>query len=655
MIRRSVGWAAAALLVAAGVGAAADGSGKDRGKAAGQSVLDQWGGGSNNFADKVLKPMSTGRSMATVDGSKTFAAQIQCEGSERFLRVTLFPASSNDIQQLALDVDANLDGSTDQSAVLAGPYAGACVNGMMQCDAGTVNNCQALRWVASGNQILLDPKKADGTPLQQKDLGSCYCFNSACGNNLLLVNTKKVLQDIGTGIAVALQETAPRLAIADVKMVDAVTAEVFGTQGGCGAGDKRPEQYFRNSGGLTAAGTATASDPNSSYFKVANSPMASHHGVTSQSCQINRNVQAASSIPPDAISAGAGPTRACGANCTGYLVGVEQARRFRGGDCTIYEDNRSFTVNHPDAIRSATLVEAQYDDWYQLQINGSTVWSNPSTWLGEPFEGASCEASRHTTSTLTVDVTSKFKINGSVALRGRTAVSDRGDGWSWVNVTLGPTCSVGSDTIDNGCAALEAKADCELQTEEVDGVRTVDDFRSTGQSPTASSREFPAEGCSIRVERPYWQKRRTYQCKKAGDSGYDVSASRERWESINGSINTDDGSYSDRRTVDGQTTTSSQRLTMPERAEVAGCVRMCKTRKSAAGQAVTENGSTAQRNSTGVAFDYTYRECGAGDSCPLAEGEEMVSACNCRNNFGEAATMMQAIRQTAQDTLCQAQ
>jgi hypothetical protein len=56
-------------------------------------------------------------------------------------------------------------------------------------------------------------------------------------------------------------------------------------------------------------------------------------------------------------------------------------------------------------------------------------------------------------------------------------------------------------------------------------------------------------------------------------------------------------------------------------------------------------------NDTGVAWNYNYKNCSAG-ACPLAAGEEMVSACNCQSNFAQAAAMMQTIRMVKQDQVC---
>lgn len=622
---------------------------RDRGRSAAQSVLDKWGSG-DKMEQKVLGPMANGTPVTTIDGSQSFGVKMTCAGSQRFMRLRLFPSSAGDIQQLGVELDQNLDGSTDQSTLMTGPFAAVCTNGLVQCPSGTINNCQHYKWRADNTGVRLDRNDDDGSPNTQQDLGACYCINNACGTSLLTKNASKVLDDIGTGIALRLQDSMPRFAVSDKTMLDPLSAEFFGQQGGCGT-DKKPEQYYRNPNMLSAAGAAAAADPNSDYYKVANSQVAQEHGYSVQSCRLDRSVSVAERHPSDIIQGSVWGTRSCGGNCTSYRVGAEQLRYWQNGGCQIREVSGNLRVNYSDAVQSAVIAEVGYDDWMQVRLANQVVWKDPAGWTGDPFAGAKCEAGRHVGSNPGVDVTNFFTRPADVELKGRVAVADKGDGWVWLNITTKPICELGGEGINDGCTGLANDQKCYLQDEFTDGVQTVRQRSSTGLQPLPSSRTFFGNsGCSITVERPWWEKKRTYHCER--ESSYDGEDAKRRYESVRSSYNPTTGTYTDSRKENGNWTSSPGSAPLMPPDAVEGCVRMCRTRKERPGVAVGEPGAVNQQNNTGPAYDYTYREC-TDNVCPVETGETVVGACDCRNNFGEAAAMMQTIRQTQQDMLCQ--
>ena len=49
-----------------------------------------------------------------------------------------------------------------------------------------------------------------------------------------------------------------------------------------------------------------------------------------------------------------------------------------------------------------------------------------------------------------------------------------------------------------------------------------------------------------------------------------------------------------------------------------------------------------------------YHSCTADNVCPLGEGEELVTACGCLDDFPEAAVMMQTVRLAGSDLACTA-
>lgn len=51
-------------------------------------------------------------------------------------------------------------------------------------------------------------------------------------------------------------------------------------------------------------------------------------------------------------------------------------------------------------------------------------------------------------------------------------------------------------------------------------------------------------------------------------------------------------------------------------------------------------------------YNYFYHECSSDNKCSSDEGEEVVKACQCINEFAEAAAIMQTMRQAGQDMIC---
>jgi len=67
-------------------------------------------------------------------------------------------------------------------------------------------------------------------------------------------------------------------------------------------------------------------------------------------------------------------------------------------------------------------------------------------------------------------------------------------------------------------------------------------------------------------------------------------------------------------------------------------------------------GTKTEKTGVSSAESYYYKPCVEEATntwrCPVETGEQMVDNCKCINNFGQAATIMQAIRQAGQDFIC---
>lgn len=605
-------------------------------------------GSAQGLEDGAFKPLSGEGQFQTQDG-QTFEASLECPASSRFLKATIVPQGSGDIQMIGIELDRDLNGSLETSLSFTGPLAAVCSNGVQQCTPGTTSNCQGRRWRSTGSSVSLE-----NVPVSE--LGGCYCINNSCGASLLLQNSRKVLTDIGTGIANVLATTNPRLSVGSARSVDTTTMEFMGQEAGCGA-DGNPEQYHGNTAAMEAAGQAESAHPDSTYQMLVNSPASQESAVESASCQVNRVVQLHAVDVAESAAytvSGAVLVGSCGPRCYRYRLG-QLGDNYWSGSCRRFTEAASIQVIRPELIQAARIVEVGFDDHLHVRVGGNTGFAQPSGWDGvAPQCGDPKQNFRFTG--LNGDVSGSLRSvapNTVVPWVNTTYVSGNGEGWSVLDIVLTQDCAIQSETINNGCATLESRGDCSLRNATRDGVTTHENFSATGLTPLPSTRTLSGPGCSFTLTREWWQEQRDYTC--SSGSAHDLSYANQRHQSVRNSFNTETGAFTDSRMGEGGAWSQhGMTATLPP-PDPAGCIRMCRTRKTAAGPAMGSQGSVSNQNNTGPANDFTYRECSAADVCPLEAGETMVAPCDCSSNFMEAVTMMQTIRMTAQDFVCEAQ
>ena len=633
-------------LVGLTVGAFAQ-SDRERGKSAGKAVGERYGSREAVEA-RIFQPLSSDRKMETLDG-KAFDAKVECPAQREFMRVSFAPSSANDLQFVAVELDRDLDGNREYSAMVPGPIAAVCTNGAILCDPGTTANCRGKRWRAASGALVVDDVAKD-------ELGGCYCFNNSCGAGLLGTNSRQVLGDLGSGIATALQREFPRLSVGSAQQVDATTMQFYGQSSGCGH-DTRPEQYFSQPERIRPAGEAAATDPSSTYYQITHSSVATEKNVTEQHCEVRRTLELRDKpLDIDSVLTFNGgdnvTTTSCGPRCVDIQIG-RPGNDYLSANCGSHSDVGTWTIHRPEMIESAVLTLVSFDDYVSSVFDESRiVYSEPAAWDGLTQR---CGENRNRgTRTPNVDVTAYLagKAPGSTwRWRNTIWLADEGDGRSVLRLRFFDDCEIDREVVDDACSSLQANVNCTWRDENVDGVQTYRDYYATGLSPLPSSREVTRGACRQRFTRDWWTRAKTYACEGAPRQ-VDASFASERYSVISSTFNPNTGAFEDQRTAaDGTKTRYSMNTPLPPPDDTS-CQRMCKTRKPRPGQAMGEIGSTGQLNPSTPAWDYTYRDCSEGDVCPAEPGEEIVSACNCSSSFLEAVTMMQTIRMTAQDLQC---
>ena len=266
-------------------------AGNDLGSAAVQRF-----GSPGTVNSEISVPMtSRDTPMRTLDGNKSFSAQLLCPSSRKFIEVSIQVGGSGDLSQIAVSQDLDMDGNTDFVFSVPFPVSGVCANGIISCQAGTWGNCSYYRWSADSSA------RVGLATAAISNLGGCYCVNASCGSNLVQGNLSTVLRDLGGGVSGAVQAVNRKYAVTDVKE-EGSTITYYGQDAGqCSGspgsyGSSSPEQYYStgNDAGLAnakdAAQVSQAGDPASYYSLIANSQAAQESQGDYRQCSVIRNI-----------------------------------------------------------------------------------------------------------------------------------------------------------------------------------------------------------------------------------------------------------------------------------------------------------------------------------------------------------------------------
>lgn len=144
----------------------------------------------SNVQTNVAAPLTSNSDFKTVNGSKSFKANLTCnETVKPFLEIS-YSGTSDIIINVSIDTDLN--GSKDKIFSFDG-VSGVGTNGIIKCSTNSWKNCKYFLWNISNNNLTLSE-----TVLT--NLGGPYCINSSCGS--LSVNQKiNVLDTIGGAIS----------------------------------------------------------------------------------------------------------------------------------------------------------------------------------------------------------------------------------------------------------------------------------------------------------------------------------------------------------------------------------------------------------------------------------------------------------------------
>ncbi len=501
-------------------------AGNDLGSAAVQRF-----GSPGTVNSEISVPMtSRDTPMRTLDGNKSFSAQLLCPSSRKFIEVSIQVGGSGDLSQIAVSQDLDMDGNTDFVFSVPFPVSGVCANGIISCQAGTWGNCSYYRWNADSSA------RVGLATAAISDLGGCYCVNASCGSNLVQGNLSTVLRDLGGGVSGAVQAVNRKYAVTDVKE-EGSTITYYGQDAGqCSGspgpyGSSSPEQYYStgSDAGLAnakdAAQISQAGDPASYYSLIANSQAAQESQGDYRQCSVIRNVTVTTvtgcSSPGDSLDPS---LNGCTINdLSPYPRTIKTHDGGGGGSCyfsqpgsitssggSLYIGNYLCGDPHGGVVKNARIrflcggvqvivYSREYETAAFSCASGDLAWIE-GWYYTSNANHISCPAGY-----------SDGLCNGLCCMKP----ADRTD--------------VINDTVDNRCLAYETDPQCRLRDEQSDGVHTFNNYNPTTLSPLSSCRTFtgylPHDVC-----RDWWRKDRTYICETPGR--YDFTDTRSGWTAL---------------------------------------------------------------------------------------------------------------------------
>lgn len=616
---------------------------EERARAAAEAAREK-SADSEAIQQNYLTPGLAGQSISTVDGTKSFTPNLACQTTSTLLEILAQPGSTGDIASLRISRDKNLDGTVDQTMTLPMPVSGICANGVISCQPGTWNGCRSYKW---------DVAPAGDLKLAQVDLtalAGCYCVNNSCGSNLVWGNMAGALKDIGGGVVGALTSADPRIGVAQASIDGPVIRYIGAQSTACTASPSLAQTVYRANPAQIQGDAASLASGSSVFQALKASPAGVGRAEQIRECRIDRQVQLASLAFDDIVSASGAfqSIASCGENCRRYRIyGLGTC----GSNPPTYTG--SFTVHHPEHLASARIVRLGADDWLQVRINGSITTSvGPRPWLTEGLPSGDCTLEKEREQSADIDLTDKFR--GGTTTIGARVRSGKAGMWGYIDVEVRVDAScASSERIVDICAGYAADANCQLHDENVDGVQTFRNGVGTGLTPLPQTRLFESGACSLSLVRPWFDRDRRYRC--TIDTGVLPQPDLSRGAYI--IDHSTETLLADRvKTKDGGYAASSRSFALPDRGSVAACEPICKTRAPKANTGVAPDGVVGSRQNTPSGWDTFYHACkttsAGAASCPVGDGEELVSDCGCLDDFPEAIVMMQTVRLGGADMIC---
>ena len=625
------------------------------GTASGNMVLQRYGT-KDALNQNLSVPMTNSATpMHTVNGATSFTAASSVPSSKQFLQILIQPASTGDLSTVVVMQDLNGGGAFTNSSTLGMPVSGVCANGFISCTPGTWSNCQPYIWQSDNTGAL------SVAPTGITQLGGCYCINSSCGNALAWKNASLVLKDLGGGAVGAIHVADASVVISNVS-TDTTTISYYGqlVRNATNAGQSslpalassptvmQDQSYYNNWASLDAAknniATAQGSDPTSLYYQVVNG-VGANTGGSQRSCTVKR-AGVITSVPVASYS-GTGS----GGLCDDYYL-YAQIKQV---------GNQAYSLELVDTgpygliqMHANCMDDPGGDHWHVMKVvqlpqdSGSNqVKLTKAQFALSNVGGMGCSSF----GIISIDGIMQGFGNPTLTSAVCTQKGAQYITFDWSYLFEFSTDTY-QETVSDDCTAFEHDPDCQLEDDVVDGVQVVTNFNGTGLWPLPTCNTYTGVVGPMNICRPWWYQQRTYMCKNKNQ--FDFSSTIKRFQQVvtTSTDNISNLTYTDyRQDANGNWTSVPSTIQLPGRDPAEECSKSCKVKRPKIETGVGVDGVNSSLRISNDSYDIMYMNCDTG-SCPVQPGDIIVTDCSCIDDFGEAATMMQVVRQCGADSIC---
>jgi hypothetical protein len=617
---------------------------KDRARSAATAARSRTSS-SDALQSNYVTPGLSGQPITTVDGKTGFTANLSCQKTSTLLELLVQPGSTGDLTQVRISHDRDFDGSFDSQTLLPVSVSGICANGVIACNPGTWQGCRYYGW--SVNSAL----NIDLAETQMTSLSGCYCINNSCGTNLAWGNISEVLKDLGGGVVGALTTADPRIGISQAQVEGTIIRYTGAQTTSCTSSPSVEQIKYRSTAETLASDAQSVADASSVFQAVKASPAGTAKAEQITSCTITREISSSQTDIESIIrrTAGGYATNQTGAEQVSFLMGSPSDNSLKGGSCTLFDYRMTLDVADVARLKAVRLARYFADDWAQLRVDGELIASGPTTWTGTGLPPGKCDRKATFDVRPALDITS-YMTPGTHEIWLRVAVGDEGEAFAQIEADLDLSCRTTERIVDL-CSSLASQSQCSLRDESVDDVVTFKNGVGTGLSPPPQTRTVGTGACAMTITRDFFERNRRYSCTVDTRSQTQPDLSRTAYiidrsteTVLNDRIKGADGSY----------TETSGSFSMPAQDAVAACESICKTRKARTNSDAALDGVVGELQTSDQGWDSYYHVCSADNVCPAGDGEQIVSACGCLDDFPEAVTMMQTVRLAGADLVCTA-
>ncbi len=447
----------------------------------------------------------------------------------------------------------------------------------------------------------------------------------------------------------ALTTADPRIGVAQALIEGPVIRYVGAQSTACTSDPSLAQTAYRANPNALAGDAAAASTTNSVFQALSGSAAGLGRAEITRRCTIERQVNVLKPEVDAIVSRDAGGYATVRqGNVVDFYMG-SPADNSLSGSCSLIDFHMTLHVSDPALITDARLTQWFADDWGQIRIDGTLVDSGPSPWTSTGLPPGTCELAKTYYAYPALDLKPWF-TRGDHDIWLRVAVAKGGEAFAQIHVQVNDACQTGEQLVD-ACSPIAADPKCRLDSEDVDGVQTFRKGVGTGLRPLPQTRVLGSAVCPVQLTRDFFLRDRSYKCALDSTALPAPDLSRGAYI-IDHSTET---LIADQvRLPDGSTQTSTRPFAMPDRGSVNACEPICKTRAPRVNTGASPAGVVGSQQNDPVGYDTFYHSCTADNVCPTGDGEEVVSACGCLDDFPEAVVMMQTVRLAGADLVCTA-